>query len=280
MQLTSRFRVPVPLDQAWEEFTHLDRLAPCFPGATLDPEDGDGHRSSLAVKLGPLPVLYAGQVGYRERDVGRRRLVVRAEGEDERGHGTAAATVTMHLQDRGPETEVEVVTELALTGGAARYGDAVVTATADRLLDQFASCLAARLADPAPAPASSPDHEPSSRERDQGPAVTEQTPTPADPADGSPTAPLPVATAAPAVDPGGPGTAPVALPPRLMFEEEEPLVPRRYVYREPQMQAKPHAEVLRDTLALAVNRHNLRRYGPGVAAALVLAWVTVKVVRR
>jgi hypothetical protein len=72
-------------------------------------------------------------------------VVVEAHGEDSRGLGTAVAVVSTQLRARGAETEVEVVTELDLTGKAARYGTAVVSEVADKLLDQFSSCLARRL---------------------------------------------------------------------------------------------------------------------------------------
>ncbi len=34
MELTNDFRVALPVEQAWEVLTDLERIAPCMPGAT------------------------------------------------------------------------------------------------------------------------------------------------------------------------------------------------------------------------------------------------------
>ena len=32
MELVNEFRVPVPIDKAWEVLTDVERVAPCIPG--------------------------------------------------------------------------------------------------------------------------------------------------------------------------------------------------------------------------------------------------------
>jgi carbon monoxide dehydrogenase subunit G len=146
MQLTHRFHLPAPVEEVFEAFSHLERLAPCFPGATVAAQGEDQLTGSLAVKLGPVPLLYSVAGTYRERHPGRHRVVVEAHGEDSRGLGTAVVVLTTHLTGRGGGTDVEVVTELELTGKPARYGTALVSEVADKLVDQFSSCLGGRLA--------------------------------------------------------------------------------------------------------------------------------------
>jgi carbon monoxide dehydrogenase subunit G len=146
MQLTHRFHLPAPVEEVFEAFSHLERLAPCFPGATLAAQGEDQLTGTLAVKLGSVPLLYSGTGTYRERHAGRHRVVLEAHGEDSRGLGAAVVVLTAHLTGRGGGTDVEVVTELELTGKPARYGTAVVSEVADKLLEQFSSCLGGRLA--------------------------------------------------------------------------------------------------------------------------------------
>lgn len=141
MELTRRFRVPTTIDQAWEAFSHLERVAPCFPGAAVTPTGPDTFRGSVNLKIGPMPLTYTGTGRYLTRSAGRRRVVVQARGEDERGQGSAVAQVTASMHARGPETEVEMVTELELTGKPARYGEAVIAQAASKLLDQFVSAV-------------------------------------------------------------------------------------------------------------------------------------------
>jgi len=146
MRLTHRFRLPAPVEVAWPAFAHLERIAPCFPGAALSSTGPDTFRGTLHVKLGPVGLMYRGTGSYLERSPGRR-VVLQARGDDTRGLGTAAARMRVELTARGTQTEVEVVTDLDLTGKPARYGAGVVAEVSDRLLDQFLSCLTARLRD-------------------------------------------------------------------------------------------------------------------------------------
>lgn len=141
MQLTRRFRVPTTIDQAWEAFSHLERVAPCFPGAAVTPTGPDTFRGSVNLKIGPMPLTYTGTGRYVTRVAGRRRVVVQAHGEDERGQGGAVAQLTTSLHARGPETEVVLVIELELTGKPARYGAAVIAQATTKVLDQFVSAV-------------------------------------------------------------------------------------------------------------------------------------------
>lgn len=145
MELTRRFRVPTTPDHAWQAFSHLERVAPCFPGALVTPTGPDTFRGSVALKIGPMLLSYAGTGRYLERSAGRRRVVLQAHGEDERGQGGAVAQLSTTLHARGAETEVELVAELELTGKPTRYGDTVTAQAAGKLLDQFVSTVSERL---------------------------------------------------------------------------------------------------------------------------------------
>ncbi len=146
MKLTRRFRVPTTIDQTWQAFSQLERVVPCVPGAVVTPTGPDTFRGSLNLKIGPMPLTYTGTGRYLERSTGRRRVVVQADGEDERGQGAAAVRVTTSLHARGPETEVKLVTELELTGKPGRYGAAVTTQAGSKLVDQFVRAVTERLA--------------------------------------------------------------------------------------------------------------------------------------
>src|SRR4051794_28480430 len=58
MDLTHHFSVPAPVEEAWKAFNDLERLAPCFPGATINSVDGDEFGGSVKVKLGPISMMY------------------------------------------------------------------------------------------------------------------------------------------------------------------------------------------------------------------------------
>jgi uncharacterized protein len=141
MDLTHRFSVPAGMDEAWDVFNNLEVLAPCFPGATISSVEGDDFAGSVKIKLGPIALLYSGSGRYIERNDQDRRVVIEARGKDKRGNGTATATVTAQFAGDGQQTEVEVFTDLTITGRPAQFGRGVIADVSDRLLEQFVSCV-------------------------------------------------------------------------------------------------------------------------------------------
>ena len=147
MDLTHRFTVPVPIDDAWAHFNDISSVAECFPGATVTSVEGDTFAGSVKVKLGPIALVYNGSGTFTEKDEATHRMVVDAKGKDKRGNGTAGAAVTMTMVEAGSSTDVEVVTDLAITGKPAQFGRGVMQDVSDKLLGQFVSCLEQRLTD-------------------------------------------------------------------------------------------------------------------------------------
>ncbi len=87
MELTNDFRVGVPVAQAWDVLTDVERIAPCMPGAQLEEVDGDEYRGVVKVKVGPITAAYKGVARFIELDAEAHRAVLRAEGRETRGPG-------------------------------------------------------------------------------------------------------------------------------------------------------------------------------------------------
>lgn len=153
MDLQHTFSVPIGVEQAWEAFTDIERIAPCLPGAAITSVDGDEFTGTAKVKLGPISLQYAGKGTWVSRDQSTYSAVIEAQGKDKRGNGTAGATISAHLEPEGDATRVVVDTELKITGRPAQFGRGVIQDVGGKLLDQFAACLATRLAEPAAEPA-------------------------------------------------------------------------------------------------------------------------------
>jgi carbon monoxide dehydrogenase subunit G len=156
MELAHRFTVPIPVEEAWAHFNDVTTVAECFPGATVSSAEADSFSGSVKVKLGPIALLYNGSGTFVDKDDTAHRFVVEAKGKDKRGNGTAGATVTLSMTARGDRTDVEVLTDLAVTGKPAQFGRGVMEDVSDKLLGQFVDCLEQRFAPRRPAASSAP----------------------------------------------------------------------------------------------------------------------------
>jgi carbon monoxide dehydrogenase subunit G len=146
LELTHQFTVPASIEDAWAAFNDLERIAPCFPGASLTSYDGEGFEGVCKVKLGPISLQYSGTGRFVSRDEAAHTAVIEAKGKDKRGNGTAAANVTAILVAAGDTaTDVTVKTDLNITGKPAQFGRGVMQDVSDKLLGQFASCLETKL---------------------------------------------------------------------------------------------------------------------------------------
>jgi len=145
MHLENEFTVPVGIDEAWTMLLDLQRVVPCFPGATLDSVDHESFTGSVKMKLGSVSMVYKGSGIFTERDDEAKRVVIDAKGRESRGSGTATATVTTQLEPAGEGTRVKVVSDLKVTGKVAQFGRGVMVDITDKLLGQFADCIAKNL---------------------------------------------------------------------------------------------------------------------------------------
>ena len=273
MDLTHRFSVPANLDEAWNAFNDLEGLAPCFPGATIDRIDGDEFTGSVKIKLGPVALVYNGSGRYVERNDADRRVVIEARGKDKRGNGTATAIVTASFAESGEQTDVEVLTDLAITGKPAQFGRGVISDVSDKLLDQFVNCVSGRFAEglgaEQEAVASSATTEAAAES-----AASAQAGAGSAEADVEQTIELEAVPAAAADDATTPGPYAAATPaPEFSAAAEVPSPPR---YSPPPREAEP-AELNALTTVVPVL---LRRYGPPLAIIGLLLLIVIKIIRR
>jgi uncharacterized protein len=142
MKLENEFTVPASVERAWEVLLDVERVAPCLPGAAIEGSDGEEHRGTMTVRIGPITARYAGTVKIEEADEAARRAVMRAQARDSRGQGTAAATITSSMEAVEGGTRVRVETDMRVTGPAAQFGRGVMQDVSAKLMGRFADCLA------------------------------------------------------------------------------------------------------------------------------------------
>ena len=166
MELNNEFTVPVPVERAWEVLTDVELIAPCLPGAQLQEVEGDEYRGIVKVKVGPITAQYKGAATFQEQDEAARKLVLKAEGRDTRGQGSASALITVTMAEQSGSTHVNVDTDLTIKGKVAQFGRGMIADVSAKLMGEFVQCLEGKLEAPAEAAAA--------------PSVTEQVPEPVD----------------------------------------------------------------------------------------------------
>ena len=141
MKIENEFLVSAPVQQAWEAMLDLERIAPCLPGASIDEASDEEYQGTMAIKLGPISTRYRGTVSVEEADEENHRAVMRANGQETRGQGSASATITSTLYEENGSTRVHVETDMQVAGRVAQFGRGIMQDVAEELMNRFSTCV-------------------------------------------------------------------------------------------------------------------------------------------
>jgi uncharacterized protein len=143
VKLEHSFQVNAPLERVWQALVDVERVAPCLPGAEITEAGENGtYRGTFTVKLGPTTAAYRGELAMEEVDDAAHRAVMRANGADKRGQGSAKAKIVSTMREEGDLTTVDVETDFTITGRLARFGrGGMIQDVSNRLLRDFSECL-------------------------------------------------------------------------------------------------------------------------------------------
>ena len=138
MLIKNDFEVAEPVEKVWQFFGNIPQVATCLPGAELTEDlGGEKYKGTVAIRMGPVRLQFAGTADITERDEAARRIVVQAAGADEKGRGQASMTVTATLTKSGRGTRVDVTQDLQLSGAAAQYGRGMISDVSSVLMHDF-----------------------------------------------------------------------------------------------------------------------------------------------
>jgi carbon monoxide dehydrogenase subunit G len=142
MELNNEIDVNAPIQEVWDAFNTPERIAPCLPGAELEEVDGNNFNGLVKIKVGPITAQYKGTATYLEKDEEEQKVVIKGDGRDTRGAGNASATITAQLTEVSADiTNVNVRTELTITGKVAQFGRGAISDVSGKLMTQFAQNL-------------------------------------------------------------------------------------------------------------------------------------------
>jgi carbon monoxide dehydrogenase subunit G len=145
MKLELSFDVQAPIEAVWPALNDLARVAPCLPGAAITGHENGTYQGEFTLRVGPFAAVHTGTIRIESTDEAARvaRLIV--EGGAGSGSG---ATIVNSLVDLGGATRVDSAAELTVAGPLAVFvGSGVIQDISNRLLRDFATCLASRLSD-------------------------------------------------------------------------------------------------------------------------------------
>ena len=146
VKLDLHFDVAAPIDAVWPALNDLESVAPCLPGATITGHDDGTHHGEFTLRVGPFATVHRGTVRIEDADEAahvQRLSVGGSPGNDSR------ATIVNTLTETDGGTRVDAVAELTVAGPLAVFvGSGVIEDVSNRLLRDFATCLAGRLNTP------------------------------------------------------------------------------------------------------------------------------------
>ncbi len=159
MQIENHFDLPLAPAVAWPILMNVPQTAACFPGASLIESVSDSqYKGRVTVKLGPLTMVFAGNLRIEQRDDAAHSAAIKATWAEAKGRGNANTVTRFTLTDFSGGTRVAMTSDLQLAGQVAQYGRGVgmISAMSAQLIAAFAQNLrgsiAAAGADGAPQP--------------------------------------------------------------------------------------------------------------------------------
>jgi uncharacterized protein len=155
IQIENEFEVPASVQAAWDYLLDVEKVARCAPGAELtEVVDDRTWKGKVTVKLGPVSLAFAGTVVVQERDDEQHRVVLKAQGMEQRGKGAATAVVTAWAEEVEGGTRVRFMQDLTVSGAVAQYSRGMVQDVSARLTRDFAECVRTNIGTGTPAAAS------------------------------------------------------------------------------------------------------------------------------
>ncbi len=148
MQIENHFDIPIPPAAAWPILMDVPQTAACFPGASHIEQTGtDQYKGRVTVKLGPLTMVFAGNLRLEDRDDAAHGAVIKASWAEVKGRGNANTVTRFALHEHEAGTRVTLHSDLQLAGQVAQYGRAsgMLSNISAQLIAAFAKNLGARI---------------------------------------------------------------------------------------------------------------------------------------
>jgi carbon monoxide dehydrogenase subunit G len=151
--IKTSFMANATRDKVWDLITDIEKSAPCFPGAVLGNKLPDGfYQGGFNVKLGPMTFNFSGKFGFTELNAPNYLAKISASGTDTKGRGGAQGLIDVELVEVANQTQVNILSDVTLSGSVAQYGRGVgmIQAISQQLINEFGKNLSIMIVDEKP----------------------------------------------------------------------------------------------------------------------------------
>ena len=144
MEFSGSQTIAVPVEKVWAYLADVNKVAHCAPGFQSLEELGQEHwKAVVALSVGPLKAKFNLDVTrpeMREPEL----MTVKARGKAPGSAVDMAGTMNIAALDE-QETKMDWSANVTISGTLASMGARVMNSTAEKLTNQFFSCLKANL---------------------------------------------------------------------------------------------------------------------------------------
>jgi carbon monoxide dehydrogenase subunit G len=139
LRIEKTFQVSQSIEKVWALLSDPAKVASCVPGAQITEKvDDKTYKGSISVKVGPSVTDYKGEVQILRLDPQNHEIEIQGKGQDVRGRGSAAMTMTGKLASLdGGLTQVTSISEVNVVGILAQMGSRVITEVSNVMFDKF-----------------------------------------------------------------------------------------------------------------------------------------------
>jgi carbon monoxide dehydrogenase subunit G len=150
VKIDKDFEVGAPIGDVWALLSDPNKIVGCVPGAKItETVDVENYKGTVSLKVGPVVTNFKGDIAIETLDEENHRLVLKGDGMDVKGKGSASMTMTGNLSSlESGGTRVDTSMEVTVIGKLAQFGARLMEDVSNRMFEQFVSCFESKLDTP------------------------------------------------------------------------------------------------------------------------------------
>ena len=146
MKMEYDFTIKRPIEDVWNSFKDIPKVASCMPGAELTEDNGNGkYKGNVRVKLGPFSVFFEGEAEV-DFDDNSKSGEVKGNGIDRKGGNRTKLSMNFFLKNTEQGTKTVIDADIQLSGAIAQFGRiGIIKETANIIIGKFTENLESSL---------------------------------------------------------------------------------------------------------------------------------------